>query len=258
MDNNLTNKDAIDKFALENAANLASDIIEEDDTFEYITSDNLSPDFDKSIDSIIGSELEKSEEVKSTHNQATKNTTQVSAPKSKESQKSSKKAKSVNNDKTSESVGSDQIGEVQLAEPRDSYQVLVIDDDKWIRKIFQQNIQSWGFEFLEAEDSITGLQMAMDKDPLVIFLDVVLPDVYGDITLKFIKGLESSKKPPVVIISGNLNKNLLRQTYKDGAVGFITKPFTKETLKDKLLSVIDKSVLARMKHDNKLTDVSIV
>jgi FixJ family two-component response regulator len=60
-----------------------------------------------------------------------------------------------------------------------------------------------------------------------------MQDVTGDITLKFIRGVESISNTPVVIISGNLNKDLLKSTYKDGATGFISKPFNKEILYQK-------------------------
>lgn len=139
-----------------------------------------------------------------------------------------------------------------IAAARDSYPVLVIDDDKWIQKIFKQYLETWGFEYIGALNSVDGLKKALTHKPIAIFLDIVMPDVYGDITLRFIKGFEESKDAPVVIISGNLSKNVLRQTYQDGAVGFITKPFTKDTLKEKVLSVIGEPVVNRMQKDGKL------
>jgi DNA-binding response OmpR family regulator len=140
-----------------------------------------------------------------------------------------------------------------MAEPRKSYKVLVVDDDKWIQKIFRQYLSLWGFTHVEAMTGTDGLKKAMDEDVVAIFLDIVLPDVYGDIVLKFIKAYEESKDPPVVIVSSSISKNLIRQTYGDGASGFVMKPFSKEVLQEKIRTVVDRSIIARMKHDGVLT-----
>jgi CheY-like chemotaxis protein len=142
---------------------------------------------------------------------------------------------------------------IEMAEPRKSYKVLVVDDDKWIQKIFRQYLSLWGFTHVEAMTGTDGLKKAMDEDVVAIFLDIVLPDVYGDIVLKFIKAYEESKDPPVVIVSSSISKNLIRQTYGDGASGFVMKPFSKEVLQEKIRTVVDRSIIARMKHDGVLT-----
>jgi len=173
---------------------------------------------------------------------------QTTASKPQETEKTDQ-TKSVDKSETGSAIPEDP----EMAPARDSYPILVIDDDKWIQKIFKQYLESWGFEYIGAMNSIDGLRFAMEKDPVLIFLDIVLPDIYGDITLKFIKGYEESKTSPVIIISGSLNKNVLRQTYQDGAIGFITKPFSMEILQNKVLNSIDPKIIARMKHDDKIT-----
>jgi len=120
-----------------------------------------------------------------------------------------------------------------MSDPLESYPILVIDDDRWIQRIFSQYLKNWGFEYISASNSFEGLDLAIKHKPLVIFLDIIMQDVTGDITLKFIRGVESISNTPVVIISGNLNKDVLKSTYKDGATGFISKPFTKEILYQK-------------------------
>lgn len=139
--------------------------------------------------------------------------------------------------------------DIVMADPLESYPVLVIDDDRWIQRIFSQYLKNWGFEYLNASNSFEGLDLAIKHKPLLIFLDIIMPDVTGDITLKFIRGIESISKTPVVIISGNLNKDVLKSTYKDGATGFISKPFTKEILYQKIKEVLDPKIYKRMVHD---------
>jgi PleD family two-component response regulator len=136
-----------------------------------------------------------------------------------------------------------------MSEALDKYPIVVIDDDRWIQRIFNQYLKNWGFEYIAASNSFEGLDLSIKNKPLIIFLDIIMPDVTGDITLKFIRGIEELAQTPVVIISGNLNKDVLKSTYKDGATGFISKPFTKEILYQKIKDVLDPKIYNRMVHD---------
>lgn len=124
----------------------------------------------------------------------------------------------------------------------DSYPVLVIDDDKWMLKIFNQYLSSWGFNYLGAFDAFDGLSQAIKHKPLMIFLDIVLPEVNGDIALKFIRNIQETSHIPVIIISSNLNKDILKSTFAYGAKGFILKPFTQETLLLKIQEILDPEI----------------
>lgn len=137
----------------------------------------------------------------------------------------------------------------EMSPSLDSYPVVVIDDDRWIQRIFNQYLKNWGFDYFPASNSFEGLDVSIKSKPLIIFLDIIMPDVTGDITLKFIRGIEELRDTPVVIISGNLNKDVLKTTYKDGATGFISKPFSKEILFQKIKDVLDPKIFRRMVED---------
>ncbi len=137
----------------------------------------------------------------------------------------------------------------EMSPSLDSYPVVVIDDDRWIQRIFNQYLKNWGFDYFPASNSFEGLDVSIKSKPLIIFLDIIMPDVTRDITLKFIRGIEELRDTPVVIISGNLNKDVLKTTYKDGATGFISKPFSKEILFQKIKDVLDPKIFRRMVED---------
>ena len=147
--------------------------------------------------------------------------------------------------------------EIEIAEALDVYNILTIDDDKWIQRIFSQYLTQWGFHHISAFDPYTGLEEAIKNKPLIIFLDILLPEVHGDMLIKFLKKMEFTAKIPVVIISGNLNKDLIKSTYLSGASGFITKPFNQETLFNKIKEVIDPAIFNRMIKDGKINTAQI-
>ncbi len=134
----------------------------------------------------------------------------------------------------------------EAKENEEKFPILIVDDDRWIQRIFNQYLSGWGFEHVEAFDSFEGMDQAIRHKPLMIFLDIIMPEVTGDITLKFLSTVEITKDIPVVIISGNLNKDVLKNTYRDGAAGFLSKPFTKEVLLAKIVNVLDDEIIKKM------------
>lgn len=119
--------------------------------------------------------------------------------------------------------------------------VLIIDDDQWMQKITSRYLESWGFNTYSALNAFEGVALAVKFKPVFIILDIIMPEVRGDVVLKMLKYIENTEKIPVIIVSGNLDANVFSSTYKSGAVGYITKPFTKDTLLDKIKECIDLS-----------------
>ena len=57
--------------------------------------------------------------------------------------------------------------------------VLIVEDEKNIVDIIRFNLEKAGYETLEAYDGETGLRLAVERDPDLILLDVMLPKLDG-------------------------------------------------------------------------------
>lgn len=112
--------------------------------------------------------------------------------------------------------------------------VLVIDDDQWTRKVLVRFLNDMGYKTFEAEDPYKGISMAIKARPIAVFLDIYLPDINGDKILKILKEIEITSDTPIIMISGNFSKELLHDTYKIGAAGFISKPFQRDVVEEAL------------------------
>ena len=119
-----------------------------------------------------------------------------------------------------------------------AYTILVIDDDKWIHRLLCRLLDAWGFHTISSYDPIEGISMAIKYRPMFIFLDIVMPDISGDVVLKILKAVEITADIPVIMLSGNLNMELLASTFKDGASGFVSKPFDEDILFEKINELI--------------------
>jgi twitching motility two-component system response regulator PilH len=125
--------------------------------------------------------------------------------------------------------------------------ILIVDDDQWTHRIFGKYLTEWGFNPISAMNSFEGLNSAIKYKPALIFLDIVMSELPGEIILKILKNLEMTSDIPVVIISANLNKELLSETYKSGASGFISKPFTQKIIYESLKKSLRPSIYDIMK-----------
>ena len=133
----------------------------------------------------------------------------------------------------------------------ESFPILIIDDDSWIQRILSHHLQDWGFKTYTALDAFEGLAFAIKHKPLLILLDIVMPELNGDVLLKMLKKIEITSNIPTLIISSNLNRDLLGETYKSGAAGFISKPFSQQILFEKIRDCLDPLILNKMKSDVK-------
>lgn len=128
-----------------------------------------------------------------------------------------------------------------------NYLILIIDDDKWIHRLLCRYLNSWGFATIDAYNPIEGIAMAIKHRPMLIFLDIIMLEVNGDILLKMLKAIEITSDIPVIMVSGNLNLEILASTFRDGASGFVSKPFDEEILLEKLNSCIGPATFNKIR-----------
>ena len=136
-----------------------------------------------------------------------------------------------------------------------SHPILIIDDDKWMQKIFEKYLLSWGFHPIPALDAYKGIALAIKYRPLIIFLDLLMPEVGGESLLKMLKEIELTNNIPIVVISADLNMDVLSKTYETGASDFISKPFSQQILYDKIKNNLSPLVFASVDiNELKLSD----
>ncbi len=124
------------------------------------------------------------------------------------------------------------------------YSVLIIDDDVWMQRILSKTLQSYGFKkSILASNGFDGIAKAVDFRPSLIILDILMPELSGHLTLKVLKALKTVKDIPVIMVSALSDVENLGRAVKSGTAGFISKPFTRATVYEKLLDLYGKEKL---------------
>lgn len=83
--------------------------------------------------------------------------------------------------------------------------ILVVEDDRMVRKALKKRIEKEGFVVLVAEDGAEGLKVALDEQPDLILLDIMLPIMDGMTLLEKLRQDSWGGDVPVIVLS-NLSK----------------------------------------------------
>ncbi len=124
------------------------------------------------------------------------------------------------------------------------YSVLIIDDDVWMQRFLSKTLASYGFKksYL-ANNGFDGIGKAVEFKPDLIVLDILMPELSGHLTLKVMKSIRVIKEIPVIMVSTLSDVENLGRAVKSGTAGFISKPFTRATVYNKLLDLYGKEKL---------------
>ena len=79
--------------------------------------------------------------------------------------------------------------------------ILMIEDDKFLRKIYRDKLTRAGFDFIEATNGEEGLNKVISESPDLVLLDLILPRKNGFDVLIEMKRNKNTKNIPVIILS---------------------------------------------------------
>lgn len=112
--------------------------------------------------------------------------------------------------------------------------LLVEDEDdifELLNAIFNDSME---YEVLWAKSGFEALKIARDENPIVILLDVQLPDISGYEVCRLIKSNPALSDVRVLMISGMTQYQDYQKAQEVGADDYITKPFSSNTLLKKV------------------------
>jgi twitching motility two-component system response regulator PilH len=128
---------------------------------------------------------------------------------------------------------------------RDGTRALIVDDSPTIVFSLKKMLQSVGFITLEAGDAETGIAIAREEIPDLIFLDIILPGVNGFSALRTLRKDPLTSHIPIIMISGNEQATELFYGSRTGADDFMKKPFSRSEVFARIERLLDDDMVPR-------------
>jgi two-component system, NtrC family, nitrogen regulation response regulator NtrX len=119
--------------------------------------------------------------------------------------------------------------------------ILIIDDERSIRRALREILEFENFEVDEAEDGLEGLEKAKAQFYDIIFCDIKMPKMDG---MEVLTELQKEKvESPIIMISGHGNIETAVEAIKKGAFDFIEKPLDLNRILVTIRNANDKQTL---------------
>lgn len=119
--------------------------------------------------------------------------------------------------------------------------ILIVDDFSTMRRIIKNLLRDLGFNNTqEADDGSTALPMLQNGDFDFLITDWNMPNMPGIDLLKAVRADANLKTMPVLMVTAEAKRDQIVEAAEAGVNGYVVKPFTAETLKEKIDKIFER------------------
>jgi len=118
--------------------------------------------------------------------------------------------------------------------------ILLVDDSRTIRNIQKNVLSQLGHtDILEAADGVEALKVMKETMPELVLIDWNMPNMDGITLVRKIR--ETDKALPLMMCTTEAEKSRVIEAIQAGVNNYVVKPFTAETLSEKINSTLAKA-----------------
>ena len=118
--------------------------------------------------------------------------------------------------------------------------ILVVDDSPTALRLTSELLASHGFEVLTANDGNEAVEVAESRLPDLMLLDIVLPGRNGFQVCRKLRSSEDTSGIRIVMLSSKSQEHDRLWARRQGADGYLTKPFNEKALLESIKSVLSR------------------
>ncbi|MFC1528406.1 response regulator [Candidatus Latescibacterota bacterium] len=118
--------------------------------------------------------------------------------------------------------------------------VLIVEDNEMNLTLIRDLLQMSGYSTFEAGDGKQATEIAQEKYPDLILMDIHLPIMDGLEATRILKNDDATKNIPIVALTASVMKNDKEKIHEAGCDGYIPKPIEIEKFLEKVAEFIDK------------------
>jgi len=118
---------------------------------------------------------------------------------------------------------------------------LIVDDFSTMRRIIRSLLKEIGYQNAdEAEDGVVALDRLRNANYDFVISDINMPHMDGFELLAQIKADETLRRVPLLLVTAEARKEDIVRAAREGAAGYIVKPFTRATLEEKVAKIMQR------------------
>lgn len=104
--------------------------------------------------------------------------------------------------------------------------ILVVDDEEDVVQFIKRALALEHMEVVTAFDGLSALDTALEEEPDLIILDIMMPIMNGYEVCARLRLEDKTKEVPIILLSSAYTTDTVRQAKIAGGSGYIAKPFT--------------------------------
>lgn len=117
--------------------------------------------------------------------------------------------------------------------------ILLVDDSRTIRNIQKNTLKTLGLtDVTEAADGLEALSCLANERPDLMLVDWNMPNMDGITLIRKVR--ETDKALPIIMVTTEAEKSRVLEAVKAGVNNYVVKPFTAETLSEKIQQTMAK------------------
>ncbi len=107
-----------------------------------------------------------------------------------------------------------------------TYRILYVEDNFQNKRLVKKILAARGYEVLEADDGLTGVELANRELPDLILMDISLPGIDGVEATQRIKAFEGTSRIPVIALTANAMRGDRERFIAAGCDDYLPKPIS--------------------------------
>ncbi len=126
-----------------------------------------------------------------------------------------------------------------------SMKILIVDDFSTMRRIIKNLLRELGFSnTVEADDGDSALPLLKAGGIDFLITDWNMPNMPGIELLKHVRADPATRELPVLMVTAEASREQIVQAAEAGVNGYVIKPFTAQTLEQKISKIFERLALA--------------
>ncbi len=99
----------------------------------------------------------------------------------------------------------------------------IVEDEQAISQMYRIKFEAEGYEVFTADNGVHGLELIEHHKPDVVLLDIMMPEMTGDIMLQKLRATDWGKDVKVIVLTNTSQEEAMKKVQELGVSDFIIK-----------------------------------